>query len=31
LLTGVDFGRMDKAEKESLLKLFPKVALSAND
>lgn len=31
LLTGVDFGRMDKAEKESLLKLFPKVALSVND
>jgi len=31
LLTGVDFERMDKAEKESLLKLFPKVALSVND
>ena len=31
LLTGVDFGRMDKAEKESLLKLFPKVALSVNN
>ena len=31
LLTGVDLGRMDKAEKESLLKLFPKVALSVNN
>ena len=31
LLNGVDFEKMDKAEKESLLKLFPKVALSAKD
>ena len=31
LLTGVNFEKMDKAEKESLFKLFPEVALSAND
>ena len=31
LLMGVDFEKMDKAEKESLIKLFPKVALSAKD
>jgi len=31
LLTSVDFEKMDKAEKESLVKLFPKIAPLAND